>query len=352
MNIKFAICLLYRIICSFISTAIIIVTFFSPYALHASDSTSTCDTIEAVSDSISTVDTIGAVIDSISTVDTIGAVSDSSLQEEPVIEVILEDGQILIGYLVMETDSTMELRLKSGSRIWFQKSGIDRIRELKHTGFDSRGRVRFEDPNRTRYLFAPSAMMLRKGEMKFSQKELLWSSFSIGATEFLSFEIGGAVPMWFIEEGDGINLLIAVKAGGHVGGPVHLAGGILTFSLPTSPLVLGLPFGSVTIGNIDYHGTFSASVPFQVTDDDFEIGDFYWFALCGNARLSAHVALVSENWIFSFTNGWSDDTELILNLAVRFIGKRFAADVGLFFNNEFYMPLPWLGFTFHLKESK
>lgn len=283
--------------------------------------------------------------------DTTGVNTDSSFEEEHIVEVRLKDGQTLIGNLITENDSTIELKLRSGSRISLQKSGIDRISEIKHTGFDSRGRVLFEDPNQTRYLFSPSAMMLRQGEMKFSQKELLWSSFSIGATKFLSFEIGSAIPMWFIEEGDGINLLFAAKAGGQVGRLVHLAGGILTFAFPVSPLVFGLPFGSVTIGNTDYHGTFTASAPFAATDEEFEIGDFFWFALSGNARLSAHVALVSENWIFRFTDEWFDDTELILNLAVRFIGRRFSADVGMFFNSEFFMPLPWLGFTFHLREG-
>lgn len=265
------------------------------------------------------------------------------------IEISIEGGQVLSGYQILENDSIVLLRLKSGSKIIVYKSGIEKIKVYKDARFDSKGRVMPIDPNRTRYLFAPSAMMLNKKEMKFSQKELLWSSLSIGATKRLSLEIGGALPVWFIEEGEGINLLLAIKGGGHIYGPFYLAGGLLSFSLPVIRQVYGLPFSSLTIGNKDFHGTFSASIPFQITKNDVKIGDFYWFALCGNARLSPHVSLVSENWIFRIDNEFFDDTEFILNLAVRFMGRRMATDVGLFFNSEFLMPLPWVGFTFHLR---
>lgn len=272
-----------------------------------------------------------------------------AIVEKVAIELTIEGGQILTGKRVMENDSIVVLELNSGSRITVEKSGIKSVKEHKEGHFDFRGRLVTPDPNRTRYLFAPSAMMLNKGEMKFSQKELLWSSYSVGVVNNFSLEIGGAVPLWFAEEGEGINILLAAKGGGRIKGPLYLAGGILTFSLPVSQTIIGLPFGSVTVGNSDFHGTFTASVPFVVEESDFETGEFYWFAICGNARLSSRVALVSENWVFRIDNEWFDDTEFILNLAVRFLGKRFSTDVGMFFNSEFYMPLPWVGFTLHLR---
>lgn len=269
--------------------------------------------------------------------------------KKEIIELTLEGGQILTGHRVIENDSIVVLELKFGSKITIEKSGIKSVKEQKEGRYDSRGRIITPDPNRTRYLFTPSAMMLDKGEMKFSQKELLWSSYSVGIAKNFSLEIGGAVPLWFVEEGEGINLLLAAKGGGQIKGPLYLSGGILTLSLPVTQTVVGLPFGTVTVGNRDYHGTFTASAPFLVEESDFDIGEFYWFALCGNARLSSRVALVSENWIFRIDNEYFDDTEFVLNLAVRFLGRRFSTDVGMFFNSEFFMPLPWVGFTLHLR---
>ncbi len=269
--------------------------------------------------------------------------------ETAIVELTIEGGQLLIGQRVMENDSIIVLQFKSGSKVTVEKSGIQRVKEHSEGRFDSRGRLISKDPNRTRYLFSPSAMMLNKGEMKFSQKELLWSSYSVGIAKSFSLEVGGAVPLWFIEEGEGINILLAAKGGGHIKGPLYLAGGILTFSLPVSQTFIGLPFGSATFGNTDYHGTFSASVPFFIEESNFKIGEFYWFALCGNARLSSRVSLISENWIFRINNEFFDDTEFVLNLAVRFLGRRFSTDVGMFFNSEFFMPLPWIGFTLHLR---
>jgi hypothetical protein len=274
--------------------------------------------------------------------------SEEPVDAQKLYTVKLQDGQTLTGRIVDRNDSLVVVQLTDGTEIRLRAAAVSSIDAEKQAYVDSYGKLRYPDPNKTRYLFAPSAFMLKKGEMKLSQHQVMWTNFGAGITDYISVQVGAAFPLWFIEGGEGMNFLVAAKGGGKVAPLLHLAGGIEMFVLPVEAFSIGLPFATATLGADDYHVSLSGSAPFSVADGIAEMGDLYWYALCGFVRLGTHVGLLSENWIFHLPNAWGSDNEVVLSLAARLFGRKFSSDLGLMFYPEVLdIPLPWLSFTFH-----
>ncbi|MBI3181870.1 MAG: hypothetical protein HYZ28_06975 [Myxococcales bacterium] len=108
-----------------------------------------------------------------------------------------------------------------------------------------RRRIRgLEDPTRTRYLYGPSAFMLKQGEVHFSQKELFFSSVGVGVSDHLSLQAESVLPALLLGV-DGLNAIVAVKGGLPVCDTLHLAAGAQALLLMRdfgSPLVVGFVF--------------------------------------------------------------------------------------------------------------
>jgi hypothetical protein len=260
----------------------------------------------------------------------------------------LNDDQQLLGYIVAENDSAVTLRLKAGGRLTVDRSSIAQIERDIPLSQSPQDEAPFSDPNRTRYLFAPSALMLKKGEATFSQKELFFTSFGIGLSDHVSLIAGAAIPFWFMNEGDGgFNLELGLKGGGSLQKNLHLAGGVETFLVPGSKLMIGLPFVTTTVGNADRQLSFGASMPFAFSGDESEFGNLYWFALSGAWRVSRHVSLVSDNWFFQLPQLAEESN--VFSLALRLLNKRMSGDIGLFFNRQMPFPMPWLDLTFRFR---
>ena len=99
------------------------------------------------------------------------------------------------------------------------KDQKDRINEY--------GEIYHGDPNRTRYLYGPSAFLLKKGEAYVSQKELFFTSAAYGISDNVSMLVGSVLPILFTD--DGFNLITALKVGGPVyADKLHLATGFET----------------------------------------------------------------------------------------------------------------------------
>jgi len=251
--------------------------------------------------------------------------------------VVLKDGQQLRGRLVAQDASGATLELEGGARVVVPAASIERI-ELAKAG---QAEVRSRDPNRTRYLYSPSGFMLKQGEGYVSQTELLVTSVAYGLTDHVTVGLGTAVPFLFVE--DGVNLVGTLKVGADVNEWVHVAAGAQGLWLPgiEAGTTAGLLFGTVTLGTPDLHLGISAGPPFVAGTDENDVGQVI-FSISGNARVSEHLALVSENWILP-----GGDGGYVLTGALRIIGQRLGVDAGLMFFKGSSVPLPWLDFTWN-----
>ncbi len=215
-----------------------------------------------------------------------------------------------------------------------------------------RGEVRFPDPNRTRYFYTPSGMMLKAGEGYFSQKELVFSSVAYGITDNLSIVGGAVIPAWFAGT-SGLNVIAGLKFGGTViEDRLHLAIGAETLVLPAVVQGVtaggGLLFGTATFGNRDAHFSIAAGKPFFFSSGGTGAGDFI-VTVSGNLRVAKSVALVTENWFMPSAG----TTTVILAPGVRIMGEKIAVDIGgvwLLVNGSSVtagIPIPWLDFTYN-----
>lgn len=115
----------------------------------------------------------------------------------PYCKVKLTDGQSLVGNVINENENEIELKLLSGSVLKLNAESVVRIVEYRDAKLAGNGKLWVQDPIRTGYFVSPSAMMLEKGEVSFSQKELLLSMVNVGLTDWATLYLGSIIPAWF-----------------------------------------------------------------------------------------------------------------------------------------------------------
>ena len=261
-----------------------------------------------------------------------GSEDRKELKSEGPVQVILKSGATVTGALrCVEEDC--EIKVDSSSSMKVKRSNIRRVKKIKP--------AQFRDPNRTRYLYSPSAFSLESGEGYFSQKELIFSSLAYGVTDNLTILVGGVFPAWVLEA---FNLILGAKYTFEYSESLHFAVGGEGFYI--SGFSLTNVFAGVTLGEEDAHLTLNVGKPITITGDSSTVGDLL-ISVSGNIRASQAVRLISENWLMP-----SSDGLVHLNGAgVRFQGDSLACDLALIFvgaNGDFaLLPVPWIDFTFN-----
>jgi hypothetical protein len=256
-----------------------------------------------------------AVVSALALVGPAAAAEDPS----PVV-VELKDGSRLVGTIVEEDAERLRVRTRSGLEVVVSR---DAVLALRRDG----ERAAVGDTNATRLLFSPTARPLRKGEGYFSDVELLFPGVAVGLTNHLSIAGGlSVVPGLGLDEQA---LYVAPKLGFQMSPRTALAVGGLYAHLPgdddSDADAFGLVYGLATFGGRDQSLSLGAGVAATKVGDG---ADPLPIAMIGGAvTLSPRVALVSESWLL-----FDEQFELgdqPIGLAVRFMGDRLSADVGL-----------------------
>jgi hypothetical protein len=199
----------------------------------------------------------------------------------------------------------------------------------------SRGDPRSVDPGRGRYLFAPSAFLLRGGEVVAAQTELLFSSVSLGIGDHVNVLAGSAAPALMAAGTSAFNLALGLKAGFSPAEVVHLAFGFETLTLPT--LTGGFSYGVVSIGRERLHLTIGLGLPVLAIGLDGSLGPPLTFA-AGSLTLGRHVVLATENWWFPTR----PELPMLNSGLVRFLVWRLSIGLGAAYVAPLRIPLPWI----------
>ena len=213
------------------------------------------------------------------------------------------------------------------------------------------------DPNRTRYLFAPSAYTLDLGEGYFSQKQLALSEVAFAVHDDVTLLVGGVVPTWFME--DGFNMVMGMKAGLQIASNLHWAAGVYGVVVPPTALLEtelfgggGIAFTTLTWGSEHYHGSLSIGMPFVYQNESV----FYdpVLVVAGNFRVARGLALVTEHWVIPslLAQDVNSLAGLVNTAALRFIGTfagdEWGVDLGLIRVHGLDIPvLPWFDVTYN-----
>ena len=278
--------------------------------------------------------------------------ADSTVQkivDQSIMTLNMNDGSDLTGRIVSENDSMYVVDLTTGFQANIPKSSVLQVSEFQ--GRMVGGKIYDPDPNRSRYLWSVSAFPVGKEEAYCSDFCLVFPSYNFGISDQISAQIGA---MYF----PGLSLKnMPFYAGAKMSlptvGPFTTAGGIQYFTIPglfddNDRFGMGFLFTTGTMGDQFDHLSVSLGWGFVEFDGETEIMDRPIIILAGNKRISSSIALVTENWIIPD----SDVGQIPISLAVRFISKRIAVDIGgiialSMLDDGFVLPFPVINFAYH-----
>lgn len=275
----------------------------------------------------------------------------------------LIDGSIISGQILNKTDDYTVVKTKDLGTVILPASKIKQDRNYEESTITNQGKIWFKNPNCTRYLFAPSAYQLKKGEGYYQNIYGAFNAVNYGINDF--FTIGGGIT-------GPIGAYLNAKAGVKIVKNVNLAVGVLVgnsfFEIDNNSYGIGLGFGVLTVGNYDHNITFGAG--YGIVNNkgftDWMLKPVY--TINGMVRISKGFALVSENWIVNvqgnpFDRAGYDNVdisqhyEVFYSYAFRYMGQKTSLDAGFvntpgLFEKGWYIGVPYIGFVIRFGNYK
>lgn len=252
--------------------------------------------------------------------------------------VVTTDGNVFIGELVSESESEVVLLTESIGRVTIRRENIRSMTRIDDSKIRD-GEYWYENPQATRYLFAPNAIGLRKGHGYYQNTWIFFNNVNYGVTK--NFSIGGGLVPAFLFGTGSTPVWITPKISIPVANEnIHLAAGALIGGvIGESSGGGGLLYGTSTFGNRDRNLSFGLGYGFG----GGEISSTPAVNISGMIRLSKSIHLVSENYLFPSTgfNG-------ISSIGTRWAPENFAVDFALVRPLEglgFFIGVPWLSVT-------
>ena len=266
-------------------------------------------------------------------------------QNSQLVEIETNDGNIFLGTIIEESDEGFKLKTQDGIQISVPISSVKNISKIETAEVE--GQVWRADPNKSMYLFAPSAFPIEKQKVYCRDFCLVFPSYNRGFGNNFSLQAGAFVfpGMQF----DVIPVVLSGKFSLPQIGPARLATGMMYVSIPaqSTSFGVGFAFGSATFGNRFTHLTASLGWGYFRDKDQWDFAEKPILVLASNIRVANSFAVVAEYWLPPEVE---DPTNLPIVLSGRFIGRRFAVDIGGFFTKDMEeIPLPLINFTYHLK---
>ena len=270
-------------------------------------------------------------------------------------EFTLANGSVLVGRIMTAPDPRqVRIQLIDGTVRTIFREDIVRQQAFRGVKIGADGNVWEDNPNRTRHIYAPSAMPLQKGEGYVSLKEFLFGSAAYGISDNVSILVGSFLPTLFAGLDVG-GLIGAVKISGEIGDNTYLAGGVEVITLPGSDSfdVVGIGFGAITMGKPDKQFTISAGRPFVLSTNSGsnDLGDLLLVA-AGQLRVSNTYGIVTENWFFPTADGPEGGFLRLHSLVVRKMGQQSAFDFGFIGVGGVPVLLPWVDWTWNLGKAR
>jgi hypothetical protein len=237
------------------------------------------------------------------------------------LEVRLTDGSVIYGSILSADSTRVVLLTVSGVRLELRPEQIRSQR--RSAGTVVKGEFWPEDPNHTRLLFTSTGRSLGAGQGYVSAYFLFFPMVAYGVTD--RFTIAGGTPI--VPGGIGEVFYIAPKLTVSQKDRSAVAIGALAFGFPkdTDDGTVGIGYGVGTFGSRDHAITAGAGWGFRWGGGESSVSNAPVLVLGGETRIGRRTKLLTENWVF--TSGAGGFT--LLSGAVRFIGDRLSADLGV-----------------------
>jgi hypothetical protein len=216
------------------------------------------------------------------------SIVDAQDQEGETVRVTTLDDNVLIGVIIQEDDQRIVLRVDGIGDLTLERSNI-RSLEVIDSGRIKDGKYWFDNPQGTRYFFAPNALSLNKGSGYYQNTWIFFNNVNYGVSDYVSVGAGIVplfllgefnLPLWLLPKvsipvsSDNIHIGAGALLGGVVGvdgGGFGLVYGNTTFGNRDKNLTLGLGYG--------YAGTEWSNTPLVNISGLIRTGQkFYWLA--------------------------------------------------------------------------
>ena len=258
-------------------------------------------------------------------------------------EIETYDGNIFLGIIIDENEYDLLLKTRDNVEIKLPISSI-KNRDIVNTKTIDNEVLR-ADPNKSLYLFAPSAFPIGNKEKYCRDFCVFFPSYNIGLGNY-SMQFGAFLTPTVIGN---VPLIMSGKYSFVNKNSPHFAIGLMYVNIPNlfAELGGGIAFGTMTLGNEFSHFSGSLGWGYSKLDGEWEIGDRPIVNFAGNYRTSNSIAMVVESWILPGT----EMQNIPIMISNRFIGRKFAVDIGGVFTKRSItrslIPFPIINFTFH-----
>jgi hypothetical protein len=249
------------------------------------------------------------------------------------------DGNQYIGIIIEQTAATIRIKTDKLGEISIPIKEIKRITQL--TSIKSKdGTYWLENPQSTRYLWAPNGYSLKKGEGYYQNVWVLFNQAVYGITDHLTAGVG-VVPL-FLFAGTSTPAWITLKYSiPVVKNKINLAAGALMGTIIGEQGSAGILYGMGTFGSRDKN----INIGLGWGIGNGQITSTPVINISGMIRTGANGYLITENY-FVINSG---DFVVLTMIGGRRIIRHFGLDFGLFMPlgpgmNGFFAA-PWLGFT-------
>jgi len=244
-----------------------------------------------------------------------------------------ESGTTYVGTIIERSDREISILTDANTKIQILLVNIQDIRAIPKSQIHN-GEYWYPNPNETRYLYAPSAFNLKKGEGYYQNTYLFINTFNYGITDNFSMGIGFEFFSTFASLGDSdFNpiFFLTPKYSTQISENVRVGVGVLYGNLTSYIGGFGVGYGLVTYGNPEHNATLGLG--FGFFDGNFRSDPV--ITLSGMTRLSRRISLVTENWFFP-----ADVYRGIISYGIRFFGETMSVDLALVNNEEFSEVFP------------
>lgn len=233
--------------------------------------------------------------------------------------------------VLMKTNQLGEISILNSDIRKMDRIGIQQIKY---------GKYWYENPQSSRYFWAPNGYGLKAGEAYYQNVWVLYNQVSVGLTDNISIG-AGTIPL-FLFAGTSTPVWVIPKVSFPIiKDKLNLgAGAVVGTILGETPVSFGIVYGVSTFGNRDNNVSLGLGYGFAAG----EWADIPLFELAAMFRVSDNTYLITENYFISIDN----DIRALLGFGGRSIIRRSAGiDYGLAFplSAGNFIAIPWLGIT-------
>ncbi|HLN74091.1 MAG TPA: hypothetical protein VK205_12405 [Prolixibacteraceae bacterium] len=253
------------------------------------------------------------------------------------------DGNEYIGIILNQTSESIRLKTETLGEITIPRSEIRRITQLSATKSKD-GTYWLDNPQATRYFWAPNGYNLKAGEGYYQNVWVLFNQAVVGLTDY--FSAGAGVMPLFLFDGAPTPAWVTAKFSIPViENRINLGAGALIGTVlgaeNTDNPSFGVVYGISTFGSKDVNLNVGLGWGFA----GGEVADNPTLNVSTSIRTGAKGYFISENYLI----GTPEETVVIAMIGGRRIIKHAGLDFGVVlpFSKDIngFIGIPWLGLT-------